>query len=164
MINIIRTTSENPDFIWLVKSLDADLAIKDGEDHAFYAQYNKIDKIKFVVVVYENESPIGCGAIKEFDTNTMEVKRMYVIPERRGKGYASKILMELEKWASELSFIRCVLETGKRQHDAIGLYKKSGYQVISNYGQYTGMENSVCFEKKLVSTSAIGKIRHSART
>jgi len=149
MIKIIRTTSENPDFIALVKLLDAYLAVLDGEDHLFYAQFNKLDKIMNVVLAYENGTPVGCGAIKEFGTDTMEVKRMYVLPLSRKMGIASSILSELENWACELSYARCILETGKMQKAAIGLYLKSGYKVIPNYGQYTGVENSVCFEKDL---------------
>lgn len=149
MIRLLRTNSDNQDFIELVKCLDADLAGRDGKDHPFYAQFNKIDKIKFVVVAYENSKPVACGAIKEFSPEIMEVKRMYTSPESRGKGIAGKVLTELERWAFELSYKKCILETGKKQPEAIRLYKKNGYQIIPNYGQYAGIENSVCFEKKL---------------
>jgi putative acetyltransferase len=149
MINITKTDSDNNDFITLVKSLDAYLAITDGDEHAFYSQYNKLDKIKHVIVVYDDETPIGCGAIKVYEPDAMEVKRMYVAPEGRNKGIASQILGELEKWASELGATRCILETGKRQTEAVAFYKKNNYQVIANYGQYEGVANSVCFEKLL---------------
>ena len=149
MIKIIRTNSEDPDFITLVKSLDADLAIRDGKDHSFYAQYNKIDKIRYVVLAYDNGIALGCGAIKEYSADTMEVKRMYVPPESRNKGIATQILSALEQWAGELQYSRCILETGKKQPEAIALYRKNGYAVIPNYGQYAGVENSVCFEKYL---------------
>lgn len=139
----------NKDFIDLVRLLDADLAERDGDDHAFYRQFNQIDVIKHVVVLYENKKPMGCGAIKEFNSTAMEVKRMYNSPEARGKGFATKILSELEKWTEELSYEKCVLETGKRQPEAIRLYTKSGYKVIPNYGPYKGIENSICFEKFL---------------
>lgn len=79
----------------------------------------------------------------------MEVKRMYTLPESRGKGIAARILSELEEWAAELAYQRCVLETGKRQLEAIALYRKHGYQVVANYGQYADVENSVCFEKEI---------------
>ncbi len=102
MIQIIRIDSDNKDFIELVKKLDVDLAEKDGDEHPFYAQFNKIDIIKYAVVAYENENPIGCGAIKQYSTDEIEVKRMYVVPEKRGKGIANKILSEIEKWANEL--------------------------------------------------------------
>jgi GNAT superfamily N-acetyltransferase len=150
MIKLVRTNSENRDFIALVKLLDADLAIVDGKDHVFYSQFNKIDNIRYVIVAYDDERAAGCGAIKEFGRDAMEVKRMYVSPQNRKKGIASMILSELEKWASELSASKCILETGKRQYEAVGLYKKSGYQLIPNYGQYAGVENSLCFEKDLI--------------
>ena len=149
MIKVIRTDSENHDFIELVKRLDKDLAERDGDEHAFYAQFNKIDKIKHAIVAYDNGKPIGCGAIKEYSLNVMEVKRMYTSVEVRGNGIASKILTELELWATEMSYKKCVLETGKKQPEAIGLYKKRGYKIIPNYGQYAEVENSVCFEKEL---------------
>ena len=149
MIRLIRTNSEDPVFVNLVRDLDIELALVDGEDHSFYSQFNKIDKIRYVVVALEDETPVGCGAIKEFTKDTMEVKRMYVIPEKRNKGFASEVLKELENWALELSYNKCILETGKRQPEAISLYKKNGYSNIPNYGQYSGVENSVCFQKVL---------------
>jgi GNAT superfamily N-acetyltransferase len=149
MIKIKRTDSNDQDFIELVKYLDADLAQRDGSEHFYYAQFNKIDKIKYCIVAYENDNPISCGAIKEFAPNIMEVKRMYTIPGSRGKGIATKILTELEKWATELFYEKCILETGKRQSEAVALYKKNGYKLIPNYGQYAGIENSLCFEKEL---------------
>ena len=149
MITVTRTDSDDPDFQALVKRLDADLAERDGADHGFYAQFNKIDKIRHAVVCYENGDPIGCGAIKAFNDEAMEVKRMYVSPDGRKKGIATRVLTELEVWASELGYPKCVLETGKRQPEAIALYEKNGYNRTPNYGQYAGVENSVCFEKVL---------------
>lgn len=149
MINLIRTDSQNEDFIKLVRELDADLAVRDGDDHAFYAQYNKIDLIKHVVVAYIDGKPVGCGAIKEYTNGVMEVKRMFTDPNLRGKGIASAVLKELEKWASELSYSKCILETGIKQPEAIALYRKNNFSPIPNYGQYENVETSVCFEKLL---------------
>ena len=149
MIRLFRTDSGNKDFIRLVKELDADLAERDGEEHSFYSKFNKVDMIRHVVVAYQNNIAISCGAIKEYDPKTMEVKRMFTSPENRGKGFAGIILHELENWAREMNFEKCILETGKRQAEAIRLYKKSGYDIIPNYGQYAGIENSVCFNKDL---------------
>ncbi len=153
MINIVRTNSDNDDFRELVRLLDADLANRDGEDHPFYAQFNKIDAIRFVILAYDHDGPVGCGALKEYAPGVMEIKRMYVPPEKRGQGIASKVLSELEKWAGELSYRKCILETGKKQPEAIALYRKSGYTLTPNYGQYANVENSVCFEKLLSVTS-----------
>lgn len=149
MIKILRTDSDNKDFRELVRFLDADLAIRDGAEHSFYAQFNKIDKIRHVVVAYENESAVGCGAFKEYEPNAVEIKRMFVRPERRGIGIAGKVLTELERWAKELNYTECVLETGLKQPEAIALYRKSGYEIFPNYGQYAGIENSVCMRKTL---------------
>jgi GNAT superfamily N-acetyltransferase len=146
-MQIIRTDSDHPDFRTLVALLDQDLAIRDGEDHAFYQQFNKVDQIKHVVVAMMGNEAIGCGAIRAYAPDVMEVKRMFVLPEYRGKGVAGAILSELEHWASELGFARCILETGQMQPEAIRLYLKSGYAIIPNYGQYAGVENSVCMEK-----------------
>lgn len=151
MITLRRTDSDDEDFKALVKLLDADLAIRDGADHGFYSQFNKIDKIRHAVVCYENGQAIGCGAIKAFSDEAMEVKRMYVSPEGRNKGIATRVLTELEDWAREMGYTKCVLETGKRQPEAIALYEKNGYRRTENYGQYVGVENSVCFEKNLKS-------------
>ncbi|RAI92012.1 GNAT family N-acetyltransferase [Algoriphagus yeomjeoni] len=149
MITLTRTDSSNPDFVALVKQLDAYLAEKDGREHDFYNQFNKIVNLKNVVVGYENGVPVACGAIKEFDKDSMEVKRMFTKPDARGKGLASTVLTELEVWAAELGYKKCVLETGKRQVEAVALYNKQGYALIPNYGQYIGIENSVCFQKEL---------------
>ena len=149
MIRLIRTNSENDDFVELVKHLDADLAQRDGADHSFYAQFNKIDTIKHAIVAYQDDTPVGCGAIKEYSPDTMEIKRMYTLPEARGQGVASSVLGELERWAYELGYEKCILETGKKQPEAIALYKKKKYQIIPNYGQYADVQDSVCFEKNL---------------
>lgn len=146
-IKILRTDSDNTDFRKLVALLDEDLAIRDGAEHSFYAQFNKIDKIREVVIGYENDTAVGCGAFKKYEPKTAEIKRMYVLPELRGKGIAGKILSELETWAKELDFSECILETGKKQPEAIRLYQKSGYEITPNYGQYAEMENSVCMRK-----------------
>ena len=130
MITLKRTNSSEADFIDLVKYLDADLKIRDGEDHDLYNQFNSITNIKYCIVAYEDQIPIGCGGIKAFDESTIEVKRMYVKPEYRGKGVAGKILMDLEFWAKELGYQKCVLETGVKQPEAIALYKKYGYDLI----------------------------------
>lgn len=149
MITLVRTSSDSPEFIGLVKLLDAELSIRDGEEHSFYAQFNKIDTIRHAVVAYENGKPVGCGAIKAYSSEVMEVKRMYVCPEQRKKGIAAAILSELERWAVELSCRKCVLETGRKQPEALALYARHGYKQVENYGQYAGVENSICFEKRI---------------
>jgi putative acetyltransferase len=147
MYKIKRTNADDLDFQKLVVELDKDLAIRDGDEHSFFAQFNKITNINYVVIIYEHEQAIGCGAIKEYEQQVMEIKRMYVSVKKRGNGIATVILNELETWAQELGNEKCILETGIKQPEAIGLYKKNKYQIISNYGQYAEVASSVCFEK-----------------
>jgi putative acetyltransferase len=149
MITIKRTTSSDNDFQKLVVKLDKDLAIRDGDEHAFYAQFNKTVSIKNVVVAYVKDEAVGCGAFKEYDADAIEIKRMYVEPTFRGKGIAQQILAELEIWAKENNYTGCMLETGKKQPEAIALYIKAGYIIIPNYGQYQNIENSVCMKKEI---------------
>lgn len=148
-IKTTRTNSKNKDFINLVRELDAYLKITDEEEHDFYNQFNNIDVLKEVVVTYVSGIAVGCGAIKKFDNSAVEVKRMFVLKENRGTGVAQKLLVALENWARELGYRKCVLETGIRQIEAVKFYKKCTYKVIPNYGQYSGMKNSICLEKEI---------------
>ena len=101
MIQIIRTTPDNPDFIQLIALLDKDIQLRDGDEHVFYAQFNKTDTIKNAILIYHEKVAVGCGAFKFYKEDVAEIKRMYVDPKMRGKGIASKILTELESWARE---------------------------------------------------------------
>jgi len=149
MTKLLRTDAHNTDFQNLVSLLDNHLRIKDGDEHWFFAQFNKLDDIKYVVVSYEDEIAVGCGAIKHYEGKTVEIKRMFVPEEHRGKGVGHHILDELEAWSKELDYSECILETGKKQLEAVSLYKKCGYIPITNYGQYYGVESSICMKKIL---------------
>lgn len=147
MIEIVRTDENDPDFLRLVAELDAELRVRDGEDHAFYAQYNKPIGLLGVVLAVENGVTVGCGAFKRHEDDSAEIKRMFVLAEHRGKRIAAQILNELEAWAAGSGYAACVLETGMKQPEAIALYKRSGYEPIPNYGQYAGVYASVCLRK-----------------
>lgn len=148
MITIQRTTSDNEDFKYLTQLFDEYLVDIDGDEKDFFAQYNQI-YLDHVIVCYENGIALGCGAFKEYEPKVAEIKRMFVLPEQRGKGIAVSILNELEVWAAASGCESAILETSVRLESAIALYKKSGYELIENYGQYIGVESSVCMKKKL---------------
>lgn len=149
-MKFIRTNSNDPDFLELVKHLDADLAARDGEVMtAFFGQHNKVPNLGTVLIAYENDRPVGCGAFKKFDDETVEVKRMFVFEQHRGKGIASQVLNHLEAWARELGFKVCILETGNKQPEAIRLYEKNNYTRIPNFPPYVGVQESICFKKAL---------------
>ena len=149
VIAITRTNSRDNNFQLLVKALDLELKLRDGDDHLFYAQLNKTDTIKHVIVAYAQQQAVGCGAIRPYASEIMEVKRMFVQLPSRGQGIASAVLKELEAWCKELGYKKCILETGKNQPEAIALYLKNKYSIIPNYGHYHNADNSVCFEKIL---------------
>lgn len=148
-IEIVRTTSDNLVFRNLVDALDTDLNIRNGDIQRQYDRYNKIDNIKHAVVIYAEGRPVGCGCFKKFSESAVEIKRMFVFPEMRGKQLAAQMLQELENWALEEGFTASVLETGRRQVEAHRLYERAGYSRIENYGQYEGMEDSICYGKEL---------------
>ncbi len=75
-----RTNSNDKDFQKLVRELDIDLKIRDGEQNSFYSQFNKIDKIKYAVVAYEEDMPVGCGAIKEYSQATVKIPGIAATP------------------------------------------------------------------------------------
>jgi GNAT superfamily N-acetyltransferase len=147
--SVIRTNSDHEDFKTLIRSLDQELWGRYGAEQGFFDQFNKTDKIHHVVVAYADGMPVGCGAIKKYSDDTTEVKRMFVKQNLRGKGIARLVLTELERWASELNYAYCILQTGYKQPDAVGLYQKAGYKIIANYGQYVGTDTSVCMKKQI---------------
>lgn len=148
-VEFIRTTSSHNDFRMLITALDEDLYLRNGEGQLIYHQYNQVDHINHVMVVYSGNRPVGCGCFKKFNNETVEMKRMFVLLEMRGKKLAAQLLQELEKWAIEEGYSKAVLETGLRQVEAIRLYTVAGYVLTENYGQYFGMKDSICYRKSL---------------
>jgi putative acetyltransferase len=149
MISIKRTISNDPDFHALVAELDKDLWNRYEELQNTYSRYNKVPDLPTVVVAYDNDIAVGCGCFKPFDERSVEIKRMFVVPAKRGSGVAASILNELHRWAKELKYTHAVLETGTKQHEAIRFYHREGYTNTENYGQYIGMETSICMKKEL---------------
>lgn len=101
------------------------------------------------VVAFEADAAVGCGGLCRYDDETGEIRRMYVAPERRGRGLSREILEALEEEARSLGYSAIRLETGNRQPEAVGLYRSAGYEPIPKYGSYVDDERSLCFEKAL---------------
>ena len=156
MFRLVRESRESAALGELVSLLDADLNQRYGVVQAQYDQFNSLESIEAAVVAYAGERPVGCGCFKRFDAQSVEIKRMFVRPEDRGSGVAKLLLGELEAWAVEEGISRAVLETGIKNPEAIRFYMKSGYGRIDNYGQYAGMENSVCMAKTLANSATAG--------
>lgn len=149
MITFLRCDCDNEDFIKLTECLDADLNARNGKLQNTYDGFNRIRDISTALVAFDGDFAVGCGCFKRYDDTSVEIKRIFVLPEKRGHGIAKKLLGLLEQWAAELGYSFSVLETGKNQPEAISLYEKAGYARTENYGPYAGIENSVCFKKKL---------------
>ncbi|WP_295769099.1 GNAT family N-acetyltransferase [uncultured Mucilaginibacter sp.] len=148
-ITLKRTNSGDKDFKMLITQLDKDLRERNGDVMDLYDEHNVIEEIETVVIGYLDSIPVACGCFKMYDANTAEVKRMYVAAQARGKGLSFKILTELEQWASELKYQYLILETGNKQIEAHGLYRKANYNQIPAYGVYTELPDSVCFKKEI---------------
>lgn len=150
MVELKRTSSEDVDFETLIGLLDQDLERRYPDTRDFFQPLNKIKLGAKAVVAYEDGKPVGCGCFREAAENqTVEIKRMYVLDEKRGRGVAGQVLRELETWAKETGKERAILETGYGQPEAIALYTKNGYVEIERYAPYTDSEESVCMGKDL---------------
>lgn len=149
MTTFTRTSSDDTGFQKLAEQLDRELYERYGTGQDFFAQFNTLDAIRHVVVAYQDTIPAGCGAFKKYAEHTVEIKRMFVTKALRGHGIAAGIVKELEQWAVGLNYREAILETGTSQPEAIALYKKNGYTIMENYGQYAGIAESICMHKTL---------------
>jgi hypothetical protein len=156
---IKRTNSADPDFQLLIGHLDHELWNELKEDQATYDQYNKVSHIQTALVLYINEKPVASGCFKRYNEDTIEVKRMFVEKEFRGRGLSAIILKELEDWARQSGFLYAILETSVHFKIARGLYINAGYEIIDNYDQYAGLAESVCMKKDLRSVGVSSEFK-----
>ncbi|WP_353717338.1 GNAT family N-acetyltransferase [Dyadobacter sp. 676] len=150
MFQLIRTTSDNPDFQNLTTELDDELCRIYNTNKEDYEEYNRITGLPTVVLAYEDGIAIACGCFKPYDPQSIELKRMFVKPGFRGRGIASIMVSELEQWARGLGYRAAILETGKSQPEAIALYRKLGYSDIPHFGEFPEESRSVCLGKDLI--------------
>lgn len=152
-MRILPPTSVEARF--LIDRLSSELADRydqmDDGSGDYNAAQEESDRSVFVVGWLDN-SPVACGALRPLTDDVAELKRMFVLPDYRGKKLAPRILQRLELEANRLGYNAIRLETGDRQPEAISLYQKSGYRQIPPFGKYVNSERSVCFEKTISST------------
>ena len=147
-MNLI-TDRTNEDFLSLVRLLDAELDEANRKTHQLCNPYNQVDTVLAVVLVLVAGVSVACGACREFDADTLELKRIFVKKEYRGKGISKRIIAVLESIAKVRGYSATILETGRHLHAAMALYTKSNYKIIPNYGPYKDIESSVCMRKDL---------------
>ena len=148
-MEIVKTDTSHPDFVALIQLLDVELQEQYGAVQALYDEHNKTGVLETTLVGNLDEVAVACGCFQTVDEQTVEIQRMFVCEEHRGKGYSVQLLQELELWAADLGYCRAILETGRKQLEAINLYRKFGYEVTDNYEPYVGIENSICMKKRL---------------
>ncbi len=148
-LRVKRTNREDADFLKLIDELNADQKVRNGDKHAFYMQFNQLDDIPYVLLIYKDDKAIACGSFKVIDKQQVEIKRMFTKKDFRRQGMAKRLLNEIELWAQELGFERLVLETGTMNPEAVQLYKNTDFEQIEKFGPYKEDEHSICFAKKL---------------
>ena len=153
MITMQRSTYTDPDFQNLCAALDKEFWVRYPDTQQNFEPYNKVDQSARVVLAYHKQDAVGCGCFRSMgEEYTIEIKRMYVMPEFRGNRIAGSILMELEQWAKAEGYLISKLETGVNQPEAVSLYERCGYNQIPNYPPYVGVAESICMVKKLTGT------------
>lgn len=146
-----NTDGKDPDFAMLCSRLDnaLDEIVGGRLNRGQYEQYNQRDSIHDVILAYHGGEPIACGAFKLYDEDHAELKRIYVEASHRKMGLGAELVRRLEAKAKIKGYKWCILETGKRMKAACSMYKKAGYKIIQNYGQYADMPDSICMERKI---------------
>lgn len=142
-------------------------ALRDAQQTELAERYAGVEDIEHVlppeemvatVLVRVGGVAVGCGSLREsaeLGAGVGELKRMYVVPARRGRGLSRRILAALEEIAVGRGLHRLVLETGVQQPEATGLYLSSGYQPIPNFGIYTHEQGSRCFARNLAASPPV---------
>lgn len=144
-----KVSSDHPDFHTLIGELDREFWERYPDTQQNFEPFNKVDDTCRVILVYDDQQPVGCGCYRPQSRITVELKRMYVRASWRNKGIAQEIVKGLEEQALSEGFFWCILETGNKQPEAIRAYQKSGYRTIPNFPPYENVKESICMEKFL---------------
>lgn len=150
-MDYVRTDGKNEDFIENCRLLDMDLDRRVGKQikREKYEKFNQLDEIREAIVVYDDGKPVGGGAIRRYDDETVELKRVFVHNEYQGQGIGSRLVSLLIEWAAQLGYRRMILETGELLAESCAVYRKLGFTVIPNYGPYADMPESLCMAKAI---------------
>ncbi len=151
LIEFKRTDGKNKDFVENCRLLDMDLDRRVGKKikREKYEKYNQLDEIQEAIVVYNDNKAVGGGAIRRYNNEDIELKRVFVHTKYQGQGIGTKLVSLLIEWAAELGYKRIILETGELLEESCYVYKKLGFKVIPNYGPYVDMPESLCMARDL---------------
>ncbi|MCH2045209.1 MAG: GNAT family N-acetyltransferase [Saprospiraceae bacterium] len=148
-MQIKRTTSDDADFKHLAQLLDQELYKRYPDVQPDYDHYNEYEEAIDALLIYIEDQPVACGALKTLASQKdwVEIKRIYVNPNYRGKGLGKQLILALEAWIMTSNCKSIVLETGVRMPEAMQLYQKMGYQIVPNFPPYIGLPHSICMRK-----------------
>ena len=151
--SISPASASDPRSVALIRELDAELSqsYTPAQMHGLHPGVESDPRLRFFLLELGGEV-IGCGALRELEPGVAELKRMFVRPAHRGRGYSRELLAQLERVAAEVGVQRLRLETGAPQRAALSLYRTSGYIDIPVYGEYSESLTSICMEKTLAAT------------
>ncbi len=151
LIEFKRTDGKNKDFVENCRLLDMDLDRRVGKKikREKYEKYNQLDEIQEAIVVYNDNKAVGGGAIRRYNNEDIELKRVFVHTKYQEQGIGTKLVSLLIEWAAELGYKRIILETGELLEESCYVYKKLGFKVIPNYGPYVDMPESLCMARDL---------------
>ena len=139
-----------PDAEALRNAQQAELHVRYGSEDHEPGEPPTADNVPFFVVARAADgTAVGCGGLRPLGDGSLEVKRMYVLPDRRGQGVATAILRRIEEQARAMGSRTLLLETGTEQPDAMRFYEREGYHRIPAFGLYAGEAHSVCYARLL---------------
>src|ERR1700736_1506381 len=151
-IEIRRADIGCDDAVGLITVLNAELSRQYPEEGATHFRLDAHEVVEgrgAFLIAYAGGKAVGCGAVRLLDGETAEIKRMFVIPDARGRGISKQILLGLESEGRRLGARKLVLETGERQVEAMALYRRGGFERIPAFGEYVDSPLSVCMAKEL---------------
>lgn len=109
-----------------------------------FIPYNLSESISDVLLAYMDGVAVGCAGLKKYNDSDVEIKRVWVEPDYRGRHIATELMDRIEDKAREMGFKRAVLQTRPIMEDAVGLYEKRGYELIGNYPPYDKLGGAIC--------------------
>ncbi|WP_085315698.1 GNAT family N-acetyltransferase [Derxia lacustris] len=141
---------DRPDIVALLDRLDAYLDALYPPEANYILDIARLCQPDVLFAVARDGAGIafGCAAIR-LHADYAELKRMFVLPERRGGGVARRLIGFLEAAARERGLKLLRLETGIHQPEALALYRAAGFVPRGPFGDYPELDLSVFMEKPL---------------
>ncbi len=148
-MEIRQVSALSEDFRALAAALDAYYFTLVGDIQLKYAEPNRPENMNALLVTYDGNMPVACGAWKAVDAESAEIKRIYVRPEYRRRGVATALIRALEENAAATGCRKLILETAVDTTGSHQLYLSLGYKQRAYYGSPAGAENCLCFHKEI---------------